>query len=62
MKVKELIKELEKMDGEMEIRFRDTYWENEGYGKYADDLEELTNGIGAVVVKSQGYRQMAVIS
>ena len=62
MKVKELIKELEKMDGDMEIRFRDTYWETEGYGKYADDLEELTNAIGALVVKSQGYKQMVVIN
>ena len=62
MKVSELIKELEKMDGEMEIRFRDTYWENEGYGKYADDLEELTNSIGSITVKSQGYWQMVVIN
>jgi hypothetical protein len=56
MKVKELMKALElmealaKMDGETEIRFRDTYWENEGYGSRAEDPRALTHGVTHVTV------------
>jgi hypothetical protein len=50
MKIKELMKMLAKMDGEAEIRFRDTYWENEGYGSRAEDPRALTHGITHVTV------------
>lgn len=50
MTVKELMKKLAKMDGEMEIRFRDTYWEDQGYGSYAEDPRMLTHYITHVTV------------
>ena len=50
MKVKELMEMLAKMDGEMEVRFRDTYWENEGYGSRAEDPKALTHYITHVTV------------
>lgn len=43
MKVKELMELLSKLDPDMEIRFRDTYWESEGYGSRAEDPRELTH-------------------
>lgn len=50
MKVKELMEMLAKLDPDMEIRFRDTYWESEGYGSRADDPRALTEDITDVVI------------
>lgn len=50
MKVKELMEMLAKMDGEKEVRFADTYWENEGYGSRAEDPRRLTHYITHVTV------------
>ena len=61
MKVKELMEMLAKLDPEMEIRYRDTYWENEGYGDRADDLNYLTCKVVAVHLKEMNGGQAAVL-
>lgn len=62
MKVKELMEMLAKLDPDMEIRFRDTYWENEGYGSQADDPRELTHyTTGAVICDMQDGTEAVVI-
>ena len=61
MKVKELMEMLEKMDGEMEVRFADTYWENEGYGSRAEDPRMLTHHITHVVVRDMKDGAEAVV-
>jgi hypothetical protein len=63
MKVAELMEMLKNMDENAEVRFEDTYWQNEGYGKNAENPEYLTrlvrvarvedmNGKSAVVLRS----------
>lgn len=61
MKAKELMEMLEKLDPETEIRFRDTYWENEGYGERADDSNYLTRRVVAVHMKQMNGETVAVL-
>lgn len=61
MKAKELMEMLAKLDPEMEIRFRDTYWENEGYGERADDPNYLTRKAVAVHLKQMNGETVAVL-
>ena len=61
MKVKELMEMLAKLDPEMEIRFRDTYWESEGYGERADDPNYLTRKVVAVHLKEMNGERAVVL-
>lgn len=61
MKAKELMEMLAKLDPETEIRFRDTYWENEGYGERADDPNYLTRRVVAVYLKQMNGETVAVL-
>lgn len=61
MTAKELIEMLTKLDPETEIRFRDTYWENEGYGERADDPNYLTRRAAAVHLKQMNGETVAVL-
>ena len=61
MTAKELIEKLAKLDPETEIRFRDTYWENEGYGERADDPNYLTRRAVAVHLKQMNGETVAVL-
>ena len=61
MTAKELIEQLAKLDPKTEIRFRDTYWENEGYGELADDPNYLTRRAVAVHLKQMNSETVAVL-
>ena len=60
MKVTELMKILETMDGNAEVRFADTFWENEGYGPNADKLDYLTRPV-RVIVTAEVAGEKAII-
>ena len=61
MKVKELMEMLKSMDENTEIRFRDTYWENEGYGDRAKDPRLLTRPTYGVNVVDMKDGESAVV-
>ena len=61
MTVRELINILAQYNLDTEIRFRDTYWENEGYGERADDPNYLTRRVVAVHMKQMNGETVAVL-
>ena len=50
MTVREMMAALAQMDPDMEVRMPDTYWESEGYGEHADDVDYLMPRVGGVAV------------
>ena len=55
MTVREMMAALAQMDPDMEVRMPDTYWESEGYGEHADDVEYLMPRVGGVCVSEDGF-------
>ena len=61
MKVAELMEKLKNMDGDAEVRFQDTYWENEGYGKNAENPEYLTRLVRVVRTEDMNGKTAVVL-
>lgn len=61
MTVRELINILAQYDLDKEVRFRDTYWEDEGYGTEADNPRRLSRCIFDVVEKDMKDGKTAVV-
>lgn len=61
MKVTELMEMLKNMDGDAEVRFEDTYWQNEGYGKNAENPEYLTRLVRVVRVEDMNGKNAVVL-
>jgi hypothetical protein len=51
MTVREMMAALAQMDPDAVVRMPDTYWESEGYGPHADDLEYLMPRVGGVAAR-----------
>lgn len=54
MTVKELMARLAELDENMVVRVADSYWQGEGYGEHAQDLDWLMPTVD-VVVEHDGY-------
>lgn len=61
MKVAELMEKLKNMDENAEVRFQDTYWENEGYGKNAENPEYLTRLVRVVRAEDMNGKTAVVL-
>lgn len=61
MTVRELINILAQYDLDTEVRFRDTYWEDEGYGANAENPRMLTRSVFEAVEKDMGDDKTAVV-
>lgn len=61
MTAKELIEKLAKFNPDTEIRYRDLFWENEGYGERAEDLHYLTRRVIAIHMKELDGKSIAVL-
>lgn len=61
MTVRELINILTQYDLDTEVRFRDTYWEDEGYGANAENPRMLTRSVFEAVEKDMGDGKTAVV-
>ena len=61
MTVRELINILAQYDLDKEVRFRDTYWEDQGYGVNAENPRMLARPVFDVVEKDMKDGKTAVI-
>lgn len=61
MKVVELMEMLKNMDENAEVRFEDTYWQNEGYGKNAENPEYLTRSVRVVRMEDMNGKNAVVL-
>lgn len=61
MTVRELINILAQYDLDTEVRFRDTYWEDQGYGVNAENPRMLSRSVFEVVKKDMGDGKTAVV-
>lgn len=61
MTVRELINILAQYDLDKEVRFRDIYWEDQGYGTNADNPRMLSRSIFYVVEKDMKDGKTAVV-
>lgn len=61
MTVRELINILAQYDLDKEVRFRNTYWEDEGYGVNAENPRMLTRSIFNVAEKDMKDGKTAVV-
>lgn len=61
MTVRELINILAQYDLDKEVRFRNTYWEDQGYGTNAENPRMLTCSVFDVVEKDMKDGKTAVI-
>lgn len=61
MTVRELINLLAQYDLDKEVRFRNTYWEDEGYGANAENPRMLTCPVFEAVEKDMQDGKTAVV-
>ena len=61
MTVRELINMLAQYDLDTEVRFRDTYWEDQGYGTNAENPRMLARPVFDVVEKDMEDGKTAVV-
>lgn len=61
MTVRELINILAQYDLDTEVRFRDTYWEDQGYGVNAENPRMLTRSVFEVMKKDMNDGKTAVV-
>ena len=61
MTVRELINILAQYDLDTEVRFRDTYWEDQGYGVNAENPRMLTRSVFEAVEKDMKDGKTAVV-
>jgi len=61
MTVRELMEMLGKCDMDMVVRMPDTYWQSEGYGSHADDVEYFMPRVGGVYVSKEGYVEIFAV-
>ena len=61
MTVRELINMLAQYDLDTEVRFRDTYWEDQGYGVNAENPRMLARPVFEVVEKDMEDGKTAVV-
>ena len=61
MTIRELINMLAQCDLDTEVRFRNTYWEDEGYGANAENPRMLTRPVFEVVEKDMKDGKTAVV-
>lgn len=61
MTVRELINILAQYDLDKEVRFRDIYWEDQGYGTNADNPRMLSRSIFYAVEKDMKDGTTAVV-
>lgn len=61
MTARELIDLLSQYDPDTEIRFRDTYWEDQGYDADAENPRKLTRAVFEVAERDMGDGKAAVV-
>jgi hypothetical protein len=61
MTVRELINILAQYDLNAEVRFRDTYWEDQGYGSNAQNPRMSTRSVFEVIEKDMKDGKTAVV-
>lgn len=61
MTVRELINILAQYDLDAEVRFRDTYWEDQGYGANAQNPRMTTRSVFEVMEKDMKDGKTAVV-
>jgi hypothetical protein len=61
MTVRELINILAQYDLDTEVRFRDTYWEDQGYGTNAQNPRMTTRSVFEVMEKDMKDGKTAVV-
>ena len=55
MTVAELMTKLAQFPADADVRIPDSYWQSEGYGKHANDLDYCDPLVGDVYLDNAGY-------